>query len=363
MIASGSIRSSSKAGAFGFTAAFESRGEILAAGHRLAVQAVGSREHVEVGVDEVGGDHPARIVALLVHPDGAVAAVIDHQEGEVAQALRGGGGDLLAVHQEIAVAAPGDDFAAGVQNCGRDACRDAIAHRTALRRELGAEAAIAVETVQPLREIPGAAGDDGVLGQRILQIADRMSEVEAARHLRRLRERLVGGAHFRAVRGPGRVRDRLQRGERGGEFRHAGVDPEIGLIDLADLVDPRMRVDQKLARLGQGEERIALGDGLAELGAGHQQQIGLPDRIGEGRVDAEPRPRRRSSGGGCRTDPGGETRRRRGGRWPRRRPANRHRRVRSSRCRRPARSDVPPAPACRAAGPWRPDAGLACSSS
>ena len=71
-------------------------------------------------------------------------------------------------------------------------------------------------------------------------------------------------------------------------MRHAGIDPEVGLIDLADLVDPRMRVDQKLARLGQGEERIALGDDLAELGAGHQQQIGLPDRVGEGRVGAEP---------------------------------------------------------------------------
>ena len=43
-----------------------------------------------------------------------------------------------------------------------------------------------------------------------------------------------------------------------------------------------------LARLGEREQRVALGDDLAELGAGHQQEVGLPDRRREGPVGPEP---------------------------------------------------------------------------
>ena len=67
-----------------------------------------------------------------------------------------------------------------MKNGGRDAGRDPVAHRPALRRELGAVPAIAVEPVQPLGEVPRAVGDDGVFRQNALQVAHDMGEIERA---------------------------------------------------------------------------------------------------------------------------------------------------------------------------------------
>ena len=57
----------------------------------------------EVGVLELGAADPLGIVALLVHADRAVAAVVDHDHQQVGAVLRRGC-QLLAVHQEVAVA-------------------------------------------------------------------------------------------------------------------------------------------------------------------------------------------------------------------------------------------------------------------
>ena len=95
--------------------------------------AVGTRERREVGVAEVGAGDAARVLALLVHADRAVRAVVDDDADELASAaagaVRDGGGQLLPGHQEVAVAGDVDDRARRLQQRGRDRRRHAVAHR------------------------------------------------------------------------------------------------------------------------------------------------------------------------------------------------------------------------------------------
>ena len=60
--------------------ALEGRREFLGPQHRLAVRAVGARQRREIRIDEVGARDARRIVALLVHADRAVHAVVDDDE-------------------------------------------------------------------------------------------------------------------------------------------------------------------------------------------------------------------------------------------------------------------------------------------
>ena len=61
----------------------------------------------EVRVDEVGADHPARIEPLLVHPDRPQHAVV-HDEDDDRELVLDGRRELLAGHQEVAVARDAD---------------------------------------------------------------------------------------------------------------------------------------------------------------------------------------------------------------------------------------------------------------
>ena len=79
-----------------------------------------------------------------------------------ASAVLHGGGELLPVHQEIAVAGEGDDDAIGIELLGGDRGRQAEAHRAAGRPELLLERAEAQEAVDPQREIAGAGREDRV---------------------------------------------------------------------------------------------------------------------------------------------------------------------------------------------------------
>ena len=68
---------------------------------------------------------------------------------KITGAVLHGGRQLLAVHHEFAVAGKGDDGALGMDDLGGHAGRHAIAHGAAGRRQLGAQAAVAIEAVQP----------------------------------------------------------------------------------------------------------------------------------------------------------------------------------------------------------------------
>ena len=102
----------------------------------LGPAAIGLGQLGEIGVGELGRADPLRIVALLVHADGAVGAIVD-QDDEQVGAILGGGRQLLPVHQEIAVAGDADHRPVLEAQRGGDRGGQAVAHRAAGRRKLG----------------------------------------------------------------------------------------------------------------------------------------------------------------------------------------------------------------------------------
>src|SRR5574338_1250078 len=116
--------------------------ELVGALYRLGPAAERAGEGGEVGVSQLGRADPFRILPLLVHADGAVAAVVRDDDEEVRAILRGGG-QLLAVHQEVAV--PGDAHHRAVLEAqrGGDRSGQTVAHGAAGRRELGRHGAVA----------------------------------------------------------------------------------------------------------------------------------------------------------------------------------------------------------------------------
>ena len=97
-----------------------------------------------------------------------------------------GGSELLAVHHEAAIAVPGDDDPLRIDGFGGDGGRHAIAHGTAGRRQLGAEAPVAVEAVQPGGVVAGAVGEDRIARQMLAEIAHHLAELHGPRGLGRL---------------------------------------------------------------------------------------------------------------------------------------------------------------------------------
>src|SRR6516162_3561536 len=97
-------------GLAGFLRGFERRKEIRGLLHHRAVTAEGARIGRKIRALQSCPHHPAGIVALLVHADGAVHAVVDDDDDH-RQAVLHGGCELLPCHQEIAVTGKRDDRA------------------------------------------------------------------------------------------------------------------------------------------------------------------------------------------------------------------------------------------------------------
>src|SRR5260370_25271690 len=72
----------------------------------------------EIRVLERGRRNAPGILALLVHADGAVHAVIDHDHDD-RQLVLDGGRELLAVHEKAAVPREADDAALALEPPGR----------------------------------------------------------------------------------------------------------------------------------------------------------------------------------------------------------------------------------------------------
>ena len=120
-----------------------------------------------------------------MHADGAVRAIVEQQHNAFATVL-GGGGQLLPVHQKVAVASDGEGHPPRQQG-RRNAGRHAIAHGAIGGCELGFEAlgqaAVAVKTVQPAGEVARAVGEHGVSRQVALQGVHDGGHVECAGQL------------------------------------------------------------------------------------------------------------------------------------------------------------------------------------
>ena len=86
-------------------------------------------------------------------------------------------------------------------------------------------------------------------------------------------------------------RARIHRGHRGGgpqELGRARADRQGRLVHPAELVRIGMDVHELLARAGRRHEGVAARRHLAQPRPDHQQEVGLPDPLGQPRIDAEP---------------------------------------------------------------------------
>ena len=205
-------------GPAGRDGALERGRELLRPLDHLAVAAEGLRVAREVRVDEVGAEGAAGVVPLLVHPDRPVHAVVDDQHDD-RQLVLDGGRELLAAHQEVAVAGEAHDQAIRVDELGGDRGRQAVAHGAARRRELRREAAELVEAVRPDGEVAGAVREDRVLRQPLAQPRHHLAHLHVAGPGRVLHAREVVGVRLLGLGAPGRRVDGLQRPRRRGELR------------------------------------------------------------------------------------------------------------------------------------------------
>ena len=82
-------------------------------GDRDPEAAEGPGHQAEVRVLQLGSGDACRVVPFLVGADGAVFLVV-HDDDQRRGPVLGGGGELLAVHEEFAVPGDGDHTAPGV---------------------------------------------------------------------------------------------------------------------------------------------------------------------------------------------------------------------------------------------------------
>ena len=96
--------------------------------------------------------------------------------------------------------------------------------------------------------------------------------LSAPGHLNRLLPRFVVGACAARPFVP-RWLDRLERARRRGEFRHAGIDQQVGLIDAPELFGAGVHVDELLLRPRHVDQRVVDRRPFAEPRADDEQQV------------------------------------------------------------------------------------------
>src|SRR5918995_4319897 len=102
--------------------------------------------------------------SLLVHRYGAVQPVAEDHYGD-GGAVPDRRLDLLARHQEPAVAAAGHDGPVGSGELRRHSGRNAVTHRAVRGSQLRSGVIVVPVTVNKDREVPRVVGQQGVLGQ------------------------------------------------------------------------------------------------------------------------------------------------------------------------------------------------------
>ena len=112
-----------------------------------------------------------RVGALLVHANGAKHAVVEQHDDAFGTVLHGSG-ELLAVHQKVAVTGDRERHASSGDSC-RNASRYAITHGTDGGCDLGfvslCQAVVFEESVHPARKVAGTVGQHGIGRQVFLQ--------------------------------------------------------------------------------------------------------------------------------------------------------------------------------------------------
>ena len=179
--ASGSTRSSITAGRPAPSAASKAAAKSSVRSTTAPCAPNASASAREVGVDEVGAGDAARVVALLVHANRPEHAVVDDEHDDRSVVLHRRR-ELLAGHQEVAVARDRDHVPLGMEQLGGNRRGHAVPHRTARRRELGRVVPELVEAMRPDREVAGAVREDRVRRQPGAHGRHHLAHVEVAGH-------------------------------------------------------------------------------------------------------------------------------------------------------------------------------------
>ncbi len=142
----------------------DGRGDVLVPGDRDAEPAEGPGHEAEVGVLQLRPRYPGRVVPFLMRADGAVFLVV-HDDHQGRGAVLGGGGQLLAVHQELPVPGDGHHPALRAGQRGGDGRGDGVAHGAVPGADHGGVAAGGEVPVCPVGVLACAECHHGVLGQ------------------------------------------------------------------------------------------------------------------------------------------------------------------------------------------------------
>jgi hypothetical protein len=118
------------------------------------------------------------------------------------------------------------------------------------RRYCAAEARVLVEALHPSRVISRTIGENRGFRQPAAQVVHDLAQIEPARHgaVKEIFE-IVIARLMRPVPPAGRIH-RRQSGDRLGEFQHARVHHQVGLIDTAKFIHPGMYMHEALLRPG-----------------------------------------------------------------------------------------------------------------
>ena len=104
-----------------------------------------------------------------MHPDGAVAAVVQDQNDRMQPCLQGCA-KFGTIHLKITITSETQHKSAAVMRLGRQRCGQPEPHRPALRTQQPLVAAILHEFVGPDREVASPVGDDGISWQARLNL-------------------------------------------------------------------------------------------------------------------------------------------------------------------------------------------------
>ena len=202
-----------------------------------------------------------------MHTDRPVHAIVHHQHQHIAAILHRGG-EFLPIHHEIAIACQRDDHLVGATQGGRNSGRRAIAHGTRRWCQLRPRPAIGPIAMPPAREIARTIAEDAIRRQRVAHRRDALAKVQlgfkGGRGVPRnpVLMRLSTFGQGRGRRGQGRCR--LSKA------RHIRTDRKVCPIHAVELIGVRVNMDQRLARMIRGDQRIAISCRFAQSCANRQ---------------------------------------------------------------------------------------------
>jgi hypothetical protein len=227
----------------------------------------------------------ARVLALLMHANRAVHAVVDDDE-QNGQAVLHGRREFLPAHQEATIAGKADDRAFGMHRFRGDGGGNAVTHRARSGRELRTEAPISMKPLHPTGVVAGTVRDHRVGRQRLREMLHHFPHLQVAGNLHAALPVIEVFIRRDDDFFESRARHARQICKHPRHGRHGGVDHEIGLINAAQLFRARVHVHELLRGHRRIDHAVSAGGHLAEPCAETDHEVRCFDPGRESGIDA-----------------------------------------------------------------------------